>query len=153
MFPIGDDNTARKTLPVVTYGLLALNILFFFAELSKGDAFIEKWAFVPSRFLSNPFGDSLTLFTAMLCMRGGFIWEATCFTYGSSVTMWKTVSDTSSLQSSTCSVGLRRLLHSWRSASDQTCRIWERRVRLRECLELTFCCSHRERSKYCSAGK
>lgn len=70
MLPIGDDNTSLKTLPVVTYGLLALNILFFFAELSKGDAFIEKWAFVPSRFLANPFGDSLTLFTAMFMHAG-----------------------------------------------------------------------------------
>jgi membrane associated rhomboid family serine protease len=70
MIPIGDDNTSRKTIPVVTYGFLALNIIVFFAELSKGDAFIEKWAFVPSRFMANPFGDSLTLFTAMFMHAG-----------------------------------------------------------------------------------
>jgi hypothetical protein len=58
-------------------------------------------------------------------MPGGFTWEATCFTYGSSVTMWKTVSVTLGSQFSTYSVGLRRLLRSWRLASDQTCRIWE----------------------------
>jgi membrane associated rhomboid family serine protease len=65
MFPIGDDNSARRTFPLVTYILIALNVLFFFVELSGGDAFIEKWAFVPARFLANPGGDFLTLFTAM----------------------------------------------------------------------------------------
>jgi membrane associated rhomboid family serine protease len=63
MFPIGDDNTSRRTVPMVTYALIALNVLFFFVELSGGDAFIGKWAFVPSRFLANPFGDFPTLFT------------------------------------------------------------------------------------------
>ena len=70
MFPIGDDNTARRTAPLVTYALVALNVLFFFVELSGGEAFIEKWAFVPSRFLADPIGDALTLFTAMF-MHGG----------------------------------------------------------------------------------
>ena len=72
MFPIGDDNSSRRTVPLVTYALLALNILFFFVELSGGDAFIEQWAFVPSRFLANPGGDFLTLFTAMF-MHAGWV--------------------------------------------------------------------------------
>ncbi|MBE2200235.1 MAG: rhomboid family intramembrane serine protease [Anaerolinea sp.] len=70
MFPIGDDNSDRKSLPVVTYALIALNVLFFFVELSGGDAFIEKWAFVPARFVANPITDSLTLFTAMFMHAG-----------------------------------------------------------------------------------
>jgi membrane associated rhomboid family serine protease len=65
MMPIGDDNTSRRTVPLVTYALIALNVLFFFVELRGGDAFIEKWAFVPSRFLANPLGESLTLITSM----------------------------------------------------------------------------------------
>ena len=32
---------------MVTYVLIALNVLFFFVELTGGDAFIEKWAFRP----------------------------------------------------------------------------------------------------------
>jgi len=63
MLPIGDDNSARRTVPVVTYILIALNVLFFFVELSGGDAFIGKWAFVPSRFLANPGADFLTIFS------------------------------------------------------------------------------------------
>ena len=70
MFPIGDDNTSRRTVPLVTYALIALNVLFFYVELSSGDTFIAKWAFVPSRFLGNPFGDFLTLFTSMFMHAG-----------------------------------------------------------------------------------
>jgi len=72
MFPIGDDNSGRRTVPLVTYALVALNVLFFFVELSGGDAFIKRWAFVPSRFLANPFGNFLTLFTSMF-MHAGWV--------------------------------------------------------------------------------
>jgi membrane associated rhomboid family serine protease len=72
MFPIGDDDSARRSVPVVTYALIALNILFFLVELSGGDPFIEKWAFVPSRFLANPGADWLTIFTSMF-MHAGWI--------------------------------------------------------------------------------
>src|SRR5512132_3118049 len=72
MFPIGDDDSARRTVPVVTYALIALNVLFFFVELSGGEAFIGKWAFVPRRFLANPAGDFPTLFTSMF-MHAGWV--------------------------------------------------------------------------------
>jgi membrane associated rhomboid family serine protease len=72
MFPIGDDNSARRTFPIVTYALIVLNVLFFFVELSGGDAFIMKWAFVPRRFQANPAGDAATLFTSMF-MHGGWL--------------------------------------------------------------------------------
>jgi membrane associated rhomboid family serine protease len=72
MFPIGDDDRALRTVPLVTYALLALNILFFFVELSGGEAFILRWAFVPSRFIDNPITDSLTLFTSMF-MHAGWV--------------------------------------------------------------------------------
>jgi len=70
MFPIGDDNTSRRLQPVVTYALIALNVLFFLIELMGGDTFIETWAFVPSRFLANPGGDFLTIFTSMFMHAG-----------------------------------------------------------------------------------
>ena len=70
MFPIGDDDTSRRTVPLVTYALIALNVLFFFVQQSGGNAFIGKWAFVPSRFVANPFGDFLTLFTSMFMHAG-----------------------------------------------------------------------------------
>ena len=70
MLPIGDDNSARRTVPLVTYILIVLNVLFFFVELSGGDEFIMKWAFVPSRFLADPVGDLPTLFTSMFMHAG-----------------------------------------------------------------------------------
>ena len=45
MLPIGDDNSGRRTFPIVTYTLIALNVLFFFVEMSGGDAFVKEWAF------------------------------------------------------------------------------------------------------------
>jgi len=55
---------------VVTYLLIALNVLFFFVEMSGGDPFIQKWAFVPRRFLAHPSGDFPTLFTSMFMHAG-----------------------------------------------------------------------------------
>ena len=72
MFPIGDDNSSRRTVPLVTYALIVMNVLFFLVEMSGGDAFIMKWAFVPSRFLANPIADFPTLFTSMF-MHGGWV--------------------------------------------------------------------------------
>jgi len=72
MLPIGDDDSARRTVPLVTYALIVLNVLFFFVELSGGNAFIDKWAFVPSRFMDNPAADFLTLFTSMF-MHAGWV--------------------------------------------------------------------------------
>jgi membrane associated rhomboid family serine protease len=72
MFPISDDNSSRSTVPLVTFALIALNVLFFFVELSGGDAFIERWAFVPARFLANPLGDFPTLFSSMF-MHAGWV--------------------------------------------------------------------------------
>jgi membrane associated rhomboid family serine protease len=70
MLPIGDDNTSRRIQPLVTYALIALNVLVFFLELSGGDALITQWAFVPSRFLADPAGDFLTLFSSMFMHAG-----------------------------------------------------------------------------------
>jgi len=72
MFPIGDDDSGRRTTPVVTYVLIVLNILIFFIELNGGEAFIKQWAFVPSRFGSNPAGEAPTVLSAMF-MHGGWL--------------------------------------------------------------------------------
>ncbi len=70
MMPIGDDNSSRRIVPLVTYALIVLNVLFFLVEMNGGDAFIMKWAFVPSRFLANPVGEFATLFTSMFMHAG-----------------------------------------------------------------------------------
>jgi membrane associated rhomboid family serine protease len=70
MLPIGDDNSSRRIVPLFTYLFIAINVLVFFVELSGGDAFIEQWAFVPSRFLADPVGDSVTLVSSMFMHAG-----------------------------------------------------------------------------------
>jgi membrane associated rhomboid family serine protease len=70
MFPIGDDDSGRRTTPIVTYVLIALNLLFFFVELSGGEAFIQQWSVVPRRLLANPGADFPTIFTSMFMHAG-----------------------------------------------------------------------------------
>jgi rhomboid family protein len=72
MLPIGDDNSSERTFPVVTWALIALNVMFFFVELTGGDPFVKEWALVPRRFLANPAADLPTLFTSMF-MHGGWL--------------------------------------------------------------------------------
>ena len=72
MFPIGDDDSAERSVPIVTYLLIALNVLFFFVELSGGDPFIERWSVVPRRLTANPGADFFTVFTSMF-MHGGWL--------------------------------------------------------------------------------
>jgi membrane associated rhomboid family serine protease len=72
MFPIGDDDSAERTVPIVTYLLIALNVLFFLVELSGGDPFIERWSVVPRRLTANLGGDFITIFTSMF-MHGGWL--------------------------------------------------------------------------------
>jgi len=72
MLPIGDDDSGRRLTPIVTYALIVANVLFFLVELNSGEAFIERWAFVPTRFLANPTGEFATIFTSMF-MHAGWI--------------------------------------------------------------------------------
>jgi len=65
MLPISDDDSSRRLTPLVTYVLIAINVLVFFLELSSGEAFINRWAFVPTRFLANPIGGFPTIITSM----------------------------------------------------------------------------------------
>ena len=70
MLPIGDDNTYRRTFPIVTYGLIALNVVVFFTELGQPDpgAYVAQWGATPSQISS---GHSLgTLLTSMFLHAG-----------------------------------------------------------------------------------
>jgi membrane associated rhomboid family serine protease len=72
MFPISDDDSQRRTLPVVTYALVGLNVLVFLLELSAGDRLVENWAFIPANFAADPAANVATIFTAMF-MHGGWL--------------------------------------------------------------------------------
>jgi membrane associated rhomboid family serine protease len=70
VLPIGDDNSYRRTFPFVTYALIAVNVLVFFAELSQPDpqAFLSEWGATPE-LISH--GSALaTLVTSMFLHAG-----------------------------------------------------------------------------------
>jgi membrane associated rhomboid family serine protease len=72
MFPIGDDNSQRRTFPYVTTALVVINVLVFLLELSQGDKFITDWAFIPARFSQEPGAGAVTILSAMF-MHGGWM--------------------------------------------------------------------------------
>jgi rhomboid family protein len=72
MFPIGDDNSQRKSFPIVTTAFIAINVVVFLLELSQGHAFIRQWAFTPASFNAAPPEQAHTVFTAMF-MHGGWL--------------------------------------------------------------------------------
>ena len=65
MIPIGDDNSQRRLIPVVTWMLVAANVLVFLLELAGGDNFVYTWAFTPAYFSQNPTAFFITIFTSM----------------------------------------------------------------------------------------
>jgi membrane associated rhomboid family serine protease len=55
MFPIGDDNSDRHTTPLVTYILIATNILVFvlFQGFGSNDRFTYAWSTVPAEITTG----------------------------------------------------------------------------------------------------
>jgi rhomboid family protein len=91
MFPIGDDDTQRRTFPVVTYALIAMNVAVFLVELSGGDQFVQEWAFIPARFSAYPVANAVTILTAMFMHASWFHLFGNMLFCGSSETTSKTV--------------------------------------------------------------
>ena len=52
MLPISDDNRGRKTQPIVTWALIAINVLVYVYQATLGErdliAFLDDWAVVPA---------------------------------------------------------------------------------------------------------
>lgn len=83
MVPLRDDNPTQIT-PYVTYGLILLNILVFFYEVSLSppalEAFFREWAVVPAELSASFQGQAtaatgpewLTLITSQF-LHGGFL--------------------------------------------------------------------------------
>jgi membrane associated rhomboid family serine protease len=57
-------------MPVVTYALIALNVLVFFLELNQGESFVRHWAVVPRQLVANPSAEIPTIFTSMFMHAG-----------------------------------------------------------------------------------
>lgn len=72
MLPIGDEPLPQRKFSLFTFLLFAANIGVFYLQLTRGQAFIERWALIPNRFLANPIMDLSTLVTALF-LHGGWI--------------------------------------------------------------------------------
>jgi len=51
--PLRDDNTDRHIVPVVTYALIAVNILVWLIELGVGERFVNGYSTVPFEITNN----------------------------------------------------------------------------------------------------
>jgi membrane associated rhomboid family serine protease len=68
------DDIPSRSVPIVTYGLLLLNVLAFFYQLSLGqgiERFVTEWGIVPGRFTLGDSHQVATLFTSMF-LHGGW---------------------------------------------------------------------------------
>ena len=84
MFPIGDDDDRGGALPIITWALIALNVLAFLLEINRPSeaalqSFIQAWGVVPREYaagrdlaplIAAPFWT--TLFTSMF-LHGGWM--------------------------------------------------------------------------------
>jgi len=53
VMPLGDDNLDRHSTPVVTYILIAINVIVWFLELTGGESFINGYSTVPFEIMHN----------------------------------------------------------------------------------------------------
>ena len=72
MIPIGDDNTARRSFPLVNYGLIAVNVVVFLVELSQPDpqTYIARWGAVPASISA---GHSLETLVTSAFLHAGWL--------------------------------------------------------------------------------
>ncbi|MGH7572781.1 MAG: rhomboid family intramembrane serine protease [Gemmatimonadota bacterium] len=79
--PLGDDDSGMRITPIVTFALIAINVLVFLIQLMQGDieSFFMKWSVVPVEYgqqtdlpPTHPGPFWTTLFSSMF-MHGGFL--------------------------------------------------------------------------------
>jgi len=70
MIPLKDIDRRPSRFPAITSLIIAANTFVFLLELANGDAFVERWALVPSEIASGK--GLITVVTAMF-MHGGLL--------------------------------------------------------------------------------
>ena len=68
MFPLGDASRRIRHFPVVTTGIIVLNVIMFMIELAGGDPFITRWSVVPADIVAGR--NWITILTAMFMHAG-----------------------------------------------------------------------------------
>jgi membrane associated rhomboid family serine protease len=70
MIPLKDIDRKPSRFPAITSLLIAANTLVFLLELMNGNAFVERWTFVPSEIAS---GRALVTAVTAMFMHGGLL--------------------------------------------------------------------------------
>jgi len=61
-FPLGDDNSARRTIPYMVWTIVAINVVVWCLQLYLGDSFNNGFAVVPLKITTGvDFGDAQTV--------------------------------------------------------------------------------------------
>src|SRR6201981_4169490 len=63
MVPLGDASRRPARVPVVTAGIVVVNVVVFVLELMRGDAFVTQWSAIPAQIISGHHW--ITVLTAM----------------------------------------------------------------------------------------
>jgi membrane associated rhomboid family serine protease len=63
MVPLGDASRRPARVPIVTAGIIVVNVVVFVLELMRGEAFVTQWAAVPAQIVSGHHW--ITILTAM----------------------------------------------------------------------------------------
>jgi membrane associated rhomboid family serine protease len=63
LVPLGDASRRPARVPLVTAGIIVVNVIVFVLELMHGDAFVTQWAAVPAQIVSGHHW--ITILTAM----------------------------------------------------------------------------------------
>jgi membrane associated rhomboid family serine protease len=63
LIPLSDASRRPTRLPVVTAGIIVVNVFVFLLELMRGDAFVMQWSAIPAQIISGHHW--ITVFTAM----------------------------------------------------------------------------------------
>jgi membrane associated rhomboid family serine protease len=70
VIPLGDDSRKPAGFPLVTITLILINILAFALELSRGKAFLIRWAVIPAQVLA---GHHLSTIVTAMFLHGSWL--------------------------------------------------------------------------------
>src|SRR5215831_9753665 len=63
MVPLGDASRRPARVPIVTGGIIVVNVVVFVMELMRGDAFVTQWSAIPAQIVTGHHW--ITILTAM----------------------------------------------------------------------------------------
>src|SRR5262245_53979359 len=68
LIPLTDASRRPNRIPVVTAGIIVVNIVVFLFELSGGEAFVMRWALIPAAIVHGQ--HLITILTSMFMHAG-----------------------------------------------------------------------------------